>query len=78
MYGSSSRDTFECCAKDCNYSGRSDKLRRHYRNLVKFNNDGNPVNSTNTVIWSKLTTEEQNHVKVFSDRGLTLQMRQNG
>ena len=55
----------------CDESFRSDALKTHYINQVKFNTDGSPLDSDSEE-FRKLSKKIQDHTRFFSENGYSL------
>ena len=66
--GGPSSQKYNCPVPGCNVTRRSDKLRNHYRDLVKFGKDNKPIPSTSTE-FRNLSKNGKEHTQYFLDHG---------
>ena len=61
-----SRLKFNCVVASCSTSARSDALKRHYLNTVRFDEAGQPLQIKSTG-YSHLTVKQKEHTKYFRE-----------
>ena len=66
-----SRLKYPCRVTSCDESLRSDALKTHYINQVKFDEEGFPLDS-DTEEFRKLSKKFQDHTRFFSENGYSL------
>ena len=66
-----SRLQYPCRVTSCDESFRSDALKTHYINQVKFNTEGSPLDSDSEE-FQKLSKKIQDHTRFFSENGYSL------
>ena len=70
-YGNqASRLKHKCVVPACSFDARSDHLKEHYQNIVKFNPHGNPLCETDEQFIT-LTNQEKQHTLYFTRQGFT-------
>ena len=66
--GGPSSQKYKCPVPGCNVVRRSDKLRNHYRDRIKFGKDNKPVPSSSSE-FRKLSKTDKVHTQYFLDNG---------
>ena len=67
--GGLSLQIFSCVVHDCDYEGRSDKLRNHYRSKVIWLTNGNPAPNWSATFKNVRDEDRKNHTKYFIEHG---------
>lgn len=65
-----SKQSFMCLISNCGAIFRGDALNRHYRTIVEFDQDGNPL-MPNSDKFKKMKKNKQEHTRYFFENGYT-------